>query len=364
MAFTRAGTPIARRAVQATLFAAWCVFWPWWLLERTRGLPGAFTGTGDRGAFEVIEWFTARPAGETLALLFAALLALCWLLLQALARLDRDGHARAAWRWALSSRSLCLCLSLVPPLSWWALSRLPTHAGREAALAAVTAAMAVALLAMPFFALNPATLARARLRRWWAPMWPGVLALVVCPLLVLALPEATGVLLDDLSAGMPVWYARALALPLALVVQACVILSTAVWLARGRGDLLRTSARRLCTWPFLRAYAGLQLIGCLALWSIAVPPLAFMAYDVFLAPQYADIARTTGHALPARIDPRPWPGEIRDALLLWITVTFATLNLLSLGRLFARFGAASVVPVAEVGPTAGDAGMGVDAIPS
>jgi hypothetical protein len=192
---TPQGRPALRSAVWALGFALWCLLWPAAIVATTWSLPGFMTLRGHDGLAEVVRmlmplplplWAMALGVG---AIAFAAM----WALLLLRRRCDPEGDAIAAVRWSFGSHRLnalvVVAVISVPLAMMGSVDDIAAWIGRfDVALARFFVAWwwlillllaAAAMLSMPFFLLNPDTLARERLRRWWRPYWPGVIAVVL-----------------------------------------------------------------------------------------------------------------------------------------------------------------------------------------
>ncbi len=272
--------------------------------------------------------------------LFLALFAAFWLSLQGLRRLDRTGDARAACRWALSSRSLNACLLLLSPLPILLVLLLsPQRTEADGAQTVWSIALFLLMLPMPFFVLNPATLQRSRLQRWWLPMWPGGWTILVCVMLSALLPALIGFALAPLGDVLS-GFSSAVIEWLASVIE-CIagILSMAIWLSRGRSDAVRAGLARLFTWSFLRTYSGYILICGMFFIIVAAPVLVCAMYLIFLDPQYEEWLQASGLQNPWGMEAIVRMGGIRGSWgMLAIAVPFGALSLFSNGRLLIQAG--------------------------
>lgn len=329
-----------RTAVYAAIFAVWCVGWVFGALEITRSLPGLMSLKGSKGAYELLPWFIGQPPWIVAVAFAVAAFLLAWLLLKLLYWLDREGEARAALRWALSSTSLNLLILLLPlVLIVMALAMTPSM--EEWIMTLVVAAVVLPLIVLtPFVAFNPVTLLPPQLQYWWRLKWPGWRPVVVALLLIAVLPELTGFASDAFVDGRP-WSVWVGIQSLEIVIDSLAeIAAVVIWLSRGHRDEVLAGLARLANMRFLRAYLGYFLMIGLLVLPFAVPILVQSVYFIYVAPQYDGWAQQMGNQLP-------WSMQVFSkwkqlhALWAWLPLglPITALAWFCLGRLLVRYGA-------------------------
>ena len=334
-----------RTAAYAAIFAIWCLTWVFGALESTRPLPGLMSLQGTSGAYELLQWFTGQPLWM-IALGFAvAAFLVAWLPLKLLHWLDREGEARAALRWALSSRSLNLLIFAMPTVLI-AVGLALTPQIEEWVVALIGAAVIFPLIWLtPFVAFNPATLRPARLLYWWCAMWPGVWAVVMGLLLVGVLPELTRLATEAVADNGP-WFAWIGIGFLACAIDSVAeIIAAVFWLSRGRRRDTRDALAQIAKMRFLRTYLGFGLMIGLLVLPFAVPILVSTAYFVHVTPQYEIWGQQTGMPLPWLM--RTFSKlEAMRTLSAWLPLglPMTAVSLLCLGRLLVRHGVGGTEP--------------------
>jgi hypothetical protein len=291
----------ARDAAWALAFALWCVTWPAGIVLAGGTTPGFFSLRGGDGLREMVTVFLPLSYGTALFAWGVAAFAAMWALLRLRRWLDPEGQALDSIRWALSSRSLNLTLAMLM-LSTVLLIMLgeagvlvPWLMSIDIALGRFLVAwwwmillVAFAILSplIPLCLLNPDTLARDRLERWWRPFWPGfvaVLIAVTCWMLVPALMEHVWKYLPasvSVAVGIP---AQVLDY---LVVLACDLIAFSWWFSRKRATSAKVLGAQLFHWRTLRLYLGFDLLCVAWMLVVAVPVLLLAAFATHLGPQY------------------------------------------------------------------------------
>jgi hypothetical protein len=328
-----------RTAAYAAIFAIWCVAWVFGAFESTRPLPGLMSLQGTGGAYELLRWFIGQPPWLVAVGFAVTAFLVAWLPLKLLHWLDREGEARAALRWALSSGSLNLLVFAMPAVLI-AVGLAVAPRIEEWLVALIGAVVIVPLIwLMPFLAFNPATLRPARLVYWWRAMWPGWRPVVAALLLTGVLSGLTGFASDAVADNGP-WFAWVGIGLLAYGIDSVAeIIAAVLWLSRDRCNDTRDGLAQIANLRFLRAYVGLDLvIGLLAL-PFVVPILVCSVYFVHVTPHYEIWAQQTGM-------PLPWSMQIFSKLKplhslgAWLPLGLpaTALSLLCLGRLLVRHG--------------------------
>ncbi|MFZ2752069.1 MAG: hypothetical protein WAZ48_01365 [Lysobacteraceae bacterium] len=329
----------------ALTFSAWCVLWVFGVLEITRPLPGLISLKGSGGAYEMLRWFTGQPPWMVAVVLAVATFLLMWLPLKLLHWLDREGAARAALHWTLSSGSLNLLIFLLPAVLVM-VGLLLTPRLETWVMTMMIAAVIFPLIALtPFAAFNPATLHQARLHHWWHMKWPGWRQVIVALLLIVVLPVLTGfvteALADDRSWPITVGI-ESLGSVIDIVAE---ILAVVNWLSFGRREEVRSGLARISNARFLRAYLGYSLMIGLLVLPFAVPILVHSAYFAYAAPQYDDWAQRAGAQMPWAIQVFSSTKQLQ-ATWAWLSLGLpaTALSLLCLGRLLAEHGVGGLKP--------------------
>lgn len=354
--------PEFREALWSLAFALWCVAWPAGLVLAGGATPGFLSQHGDSGLRELVEaglplsYRAALYAWGTLA--FAAM----WTLLRLRRWLDPQGLSGAAVRWSFSSRSLNLtvvmlvlaaCL-LVGAAQWdVAVARLgrmsPDIARFLVSWWWLILVIALAILSplLPLCLLNPDTLARDRLERWWRPFWPGFAALGVAVVCWQAMPMLTEFLLDAMPASTPTPLEASLQALEYLLILACDLIAYAWWFSRGRMLDAKALGRRVFRWSTLRVYVGFELLAAAFVLVAGIPVLFMTVFFIYIAPQYVEW-QASGHVdMPVAYGALiRWARDIDETMLMFVPVYVAGLFLfIAQGRLLYRCAmAASAIP--------------------
>ncbi|MBW8849553.1 MAG: hypothetical protein JF600_02115 [Xanthomonadales bacterium] len=281
----------------AAACALWVALWPLSLLEGTRGSPGLLDLSRDRGAYDFVAILYRGPD----VVVHLSLFLVAWLAFRAMFGLalwlDRERRMVAAARWALRVHSVRWSFALV---AIWAIVVGVAPATWREPLGRVAAVLVfLPMLAAHFITGRPQTLLQAGDVGGWRPWWPGWRAAV---LVVVGLPLLSdGVeVLGAIVAGPGGWAVEAVSASAVFPLQIAIdLMAAAVWFGYGRTPAFARAWRGLCRPDFLRSYlAGYVFLGiatCLAL----APILVLGVLLVYIAPQYEDMARTTGSELPA-----------------------------------------------------------------
>lgn len=337
--------PDLRVVLHALIFSAWCVLCVFGVFEMTRPLPGLMSLKGTGGAYEMLRWFTGQPPWMVAIAFAVAAFLLMWLLLKLLYWLDREGRARAALRWALSSGSLNLLIVLLP-VGLIAIALLLTPRLEEWVMTVIVAAVIFPLIALtPFAAFNPATLYQPQLLHWWHLKWPGWRQVMVALLLIEAIPVLTGFATDALADGRS-WTVTVGIESLGSVIDILAeVLAVVNWLSFGRRGEVRSGLARISNVRFLRAYLGYTLMTGLLVLPFAVPILVHSAYFAYVAPQYDDWAQRMGAQMPWAIHVLSGTKQLQ-AMWAWLPLGLpaTALSLLCLGRLLAEHGVGGLKP--------------------
>lgn len=331
--------PDVRILCYALTFSAWCVLWVFGVFEITRPLPGLISMKGSGGAYEVLRWFTGQPPWMVAVVFAVAAFLLLWLPLKLLHWLDREGAARAALHWALSSRSLNLLMFLLPAILVM-VGLLLTPRLETWVMTMIVAAVIFPLIALiPFAAFNPATLHQPRLQHWWHLKWPGWKQVMVALLLIEAIPVLTGFAIDALADGKS-WPVTVGIESLGSVIDILAeVLAVVNWLSCGRREDVRSGLARISNARFLRAYLGYTLMIGLLVLPFAVPILVHSMYFIYVAPQYEYWTQRVGAQMPWAIHVFSSTKQLR-AMWAWLPLGLpaTALSLLCLGRLLAEHG--------------------------
>lgn len=354
--------PEFREALWSQAFALWCVAWPAGLVLAGGATPGFLSQRGDSGLRELVEAGLPLSYGAALfawgTLAFAAM----WTLLRLRRWLDPQGLSGAAVRWSFSSRSLNLtvvmlvlaaCL-LVGAAQWdVAVARLgrmsPDIARFLVSWWWLILVIATAILSplLPLCLLNPDTLARDRLERWWRPFWPGFSALLIAVVCWQAMPMLTGSLLDAMPASTPTPLEASLQALEYLLILACDLIAYAWWFSRGRMLDAKALGRRFFRWSTLRVYLGFDLLAAAFVLVAGIPVLFMTVFFIYIAPQYVDW-QASGHVdMPVAYGALiRWARDIDETMLMFVPVYAAGLFLfIAQGRLLHRYAmAASAIP--------------------
>lgn len=361
---SHARRPDIREALWALAFALWSVAWPAGIVLAGGSTPGFMSQRGDAGLREVVEAFVPLSYGLALFAWGVLAFAVMWSLLRLRRWLDPDGQSRAAIRWAFSSRSLNLtliALALAVFVLTWAgqsesaavwLGRISPRLVRFLVawwwLILMIASAILAPLAL-LCLLNPRTLARERLERWWRPFWPGPAALVIAVLCWLVMRMVLDVALDAVATYVAgAWLVPLHALEY-LVLLVCDLVAFAWWFSRGRMADAKALGACFLRWGILRAYVGLDLLFATFFLVLAVPAIWLSIFTTHIGPQYEDWHKTGAVDVPAAyMLLMDWlriaHGKIMPGFLaaLWL---FDLLLAVALGRLlYRRAMAAGAIP--------------------
>lgn len=305
---TRALRPEFREALWSLAFALWSVAWPAGMVLAGGSTPGFMSQSGDAGLREVVEAFVPLSYGAALFAWGVLAFAVMWALLRLWRCLDPDRQSVAAVRWALSSRSLNLtlfALALAAFLLIWAgqsdsavawLGRISPRLVRFLVswwwlilMIAVAVFSPLALLCL----LNPRTLARDRLERWWRPFWPGIAGLAVAVACWQAIPTLTTIAIDALPESIPMaWLVPLHALDYLLLV-ACDLIALAWWFSRGRLPDAKMLGAHFFRGNTLRAYLGFELLTVAFFLVLIFPVMLLYFFAIYIGPQY-DEWQTSG----------------------------------------------------------------------
>lgn len=289
----------ARDAAWALAFALWCAAWPAGIVLAGGTTPGFFSLRGEDGLREMVTVFLPLSYGTALFAWGAVAFAAMWALLRLRRWLDPEGRAPDAIRWALSSRSLNLALVLLAlsivvlvqlgdagVLASWLMS-IDIALGRFLVmwwwlilLVAIAILSPLAMLCL----LNPGTLARDRLERWWRPFWPGFVAVLVAMLCWGLVP----LLIEHARRFLPESVALWIPLQLLdyLIILACDLAAFSWWFSRYLASNAGALGARLFRWHTLRLYIGFDLLCSAWVLVIAVPVLLLAVFATYFGPQY------------------------------------------------------------------------------
>jgi hypothetical protein len=350
----RAQRPELREALLSLAFALWCVAWPAGLVLAGGSTPGFLSLRGDAGLRELVE--AGLPLSYSAALFAWGVLAFAgmWALLRLRRWLDPDGLSGAALRWAFSSRSLNLT---VAALTLAAL--LLIEAGQSDSIVAwlgrlspeiarflvswwwliLLIAFAILSPLLPLCLLNPHTLARDRLERWWRPFWPGFAALTVAIVCWWVMPTLATIVLDGMPASRPVpWQVILHALEYLLFLL-CDLVVFAWWFSRGRLSDAKVLGAYFFRWSTLRAYVGFDL-SVAAFVLVPIVPMLFMsAFGIYIAPQYVAWQESAIVDMPVAYGSLiEWAQDLREKMpgLLSLLELAGLLLVIAQGRLLYR----------------------------
>lgn len=346
------GRSALRPAAWALAFALWCLLWPAAFVATTWSLPGFMTLRGHGGLAEVVRMLMPLPLWATALGLGAIAFAAMWALLLLRRRCDPEGDAIAAVRWSFGSRSLnaliAVALVSVPLAMMGSIDGTAAWIGRfDIGLARFFVAWwwlillvlaAAAMLSMPFFLLNPDTLARERLQRWWRPYWPGAIAIV----LVLSYGLAS-VLLSLVYTASPrhpgiwVWPLDAIGEVALSALQLAVL---GVWLNRTRSSPPAALARAFRRETILR-WVSLELFWFALVAVMAVPVLCLSIFREFFAPQYSVWARAGVVEIPPALQVLMSLADnaiLHEGIVAPVSFCLGLYALVSAGRLLVRLG--------------------------
>lgn len=319
----------------AVVFAGWCWLWLWLLFEATVPYPGIFTLTGDRGAYELPELMTGRPARVVFVAFY--LFALLPPLLLGMARgwLDPDGEGTRALRWSFGSWRLDATAAAAFLLILAA--ALFPEPGDEIMAVSIAGFAALLGATAPFFAWNALTLSKPTLDGWWVPRWPGWRALLWA-LALFAISTAIGLgvgvfasIHRSASLILPLWAAEWLAHVLLGLAAA------AIWLKRGRFGAIRSDLSRVLRWRVLGPSLWQNLWLGLSLMAWVWPFLAAAMLAIFVIPQYEEVASSRGEGLPVLLRTIASIGRA-SGIFIMAAVPAAVFVLLAQGRLLVRRG--------------------------
>lgn len=298
---SHARRPDIREALWSLAFALWSVAWPAGIVLAGGSTPGFLSLHGDAGLREVVEARVPLSYGTALFTWGVFAFAVMWVLLRMQRWLDPDRQSVLAVRWALSSRSLNLTLSALV-LAAFLLIWVEQSDSAVAWLGHISPWIARFLVAwwwlilLIIFAilsllvslclLNPWTLARDRLDRWWRPFWPGLIALVIAAACWLGVRMLLDIALEAIPASVPdpwfvVWHALEF-----VILTVSDLAAFALWFSRGR----MADAKALCScffrWSSLRLYLGFDLL-LATFWVVsAFPVLLLYGFAIYIGPQY------------------------------------------------------------------------------
>lgn len=288
-----------RDAAWALAFALWCVAWPAGIVLAGGTTPGFFSLRGDDGLREMVTVFLPLSYGTALSAWGVVSFAAMWALLRLRRWLDPDGQSLGAIRWALSSRSLNLTLAAMTVLI--ASLILMTETGWPVPSIAFSGLIVFitkwgwlllggALILLSIWAslclLNPRTLARDRLERWWQPFWPGVAAVAVALLCWQVVPLLTGLLQGSVFASLPPAGWLVVQAIDYVILTACDLVAFAWWFSRASGENARAVVARLFDRRVLRLYVGFDLLMGVLVLAAAVPVMLMSMFATYVAPQY------------------------------------------------------------------------------
>jgi len=265
------------------------------------------------GALELLELPSGLPYPKVLAAIFLACMLPPLLLGMLRGWWDRQGRAFEAIFWPF--RSVVFWL---PCLLWilGGIALLVLVRNRDYVDLAVMLVSLLALVALPFFCLNPSTLDAPCPSRWWRPAWPGWLAMLscmaiwaVCQIMSFVIGELTGI-------GLGAWVAIGLSLFDELMAASAFVLGGAIWLNRGRWPHARSDLRRAAQYGFIGEYAWQSLFVALVAFAAAVPLLVIVAEGVFVLPQYDQWLKDSAVEAPW------WFGVLTDTYRRTVTVGF------------------------------------------
>lgn len=359
---TSQGRSALRPAAWALAFALWCLLWPAAIIATTWSLPGFMTLRGQGGLAEVVRMQVPLPLWATALAIGAFAFAAMWALLLLRRRCDPEGDAIAAVRWSFGSRSLnaliVVALVSVPLAMMGSIDGTAAWIGRfDVGLARFFVAwwwlillvlVAAAMLAMPFFLLNPDTLARERLRRWWQPYWPGVIAVVL-----MLLYGLVSVFLSIVYTASPrhpgiwVWPLDAIGEVALSALQLAVL---GVWLNRTRSSPAAALVRAFRR-DAIRRWVSLELFWFALVAVMAVPVLCLNIFQEFFAPQYSVWARAGVIEIPPALQVLMSLADsaiLHDGVVAPLSLCLGLYVLVSAGRLLVRLGSGA--------PPAGEAG--------
>ncbi|HEY1137459.1 MAG TPA: hypothetical protein VGE64_08200 [Xanthomonadaceae bacterium] len=292
-----------RDTAWALLFALWCVAWVTGLVAATQGAPEIVTLQGNAGLRQTVATFIPLPYGVALFAWGVTAFVPMWVLLRLRRRLDPDGQCMASIRWSLSSKGfnlavmvLAITASLVAlagaseTFQAWSRSISPEVVRFLSAWWFLLLLIASALFLIPVLMclLNPHTLARDRLERWWRPFWPGVAASAVAIACWGVIPALAEYLLDASLDWNHAWVFIPLLALNYLVAAASDLIAFAWWFSMRRTRHAVALAARLFRWSTLRAYLGFDLALAVAMIVIAVPVLLLSIFTLYVVPQYDD----------------------------------------------------------------------------
>ncbi len=350
---TSQGRSALRPAAWALAFALWCLLWPAAIIATTWSLPGFMTLRGQGGLAEVVRMQVPLPLWATALAIGAFAFAAMWALLLLRRRCDPEGDAIAAVRWSFGSRSLnaliVVALVSVPLAMMGSIDGTAAWIGRfDVGLARFFVAwwwlfllvlVAAAMLAMPFFLLNPDTLARERLRRWWQPYWPGVIAVVL-----MLLYGLVSVFLSIVYTASPrhpgiwVWPLDAIGEVALSALQLAVL---GVWLNHDARRSLGTALARAFRRETVRRWVSLELFWFALVAVMAVPVLCLNIFREFFAPQYSVWGRAGVVEIPPALQALMSLADsaiLHEGIFAPLSLCLGLYALVSAGRLLVRLG--------------------------
>lgn len=297
-AWQRAGI---RDIAWALLFALWCVAWVAGLVASTQGAPDVVNVQGNTGLRQTVAMLIPLPYGVALFAWGVIAFVVMWGLLRLRRWLDPQGQCMASIRWSLSSKAFNLVVMAVAATAslvavggasetsqaW--LGRISPEAVRFlSAWGFLLLLIAYALFLIPVVMclLNPHTLARDRLERWWRPFWPGVAASVVAIACWGVIPALAEYFVDASLDWTHAWLLVPVLALSYLLASASDLVAFAGWFSMRRMRHAIALAARLFRWSTVRAYLGFDLVIAVATIVIAVPVLLLSAFTIYVVPQY------------------------------------------------------------------------------
>lgn len=290
-----------RDAAWALLFALWCVGWVAGIVASTQGAPDIVSVQGNTGLRQTVAMLIPLPYGLALFAWGVIAFVVMWGLLRLRRWLDPQGQCMASIRWSLSSKAFNLVVMAAAIIASVVavagasetLQAWLGHVSPEAArflsawwFPSLLIAYALFLIPVLMCLLNPHTLARDRLERWWRPFWPGVAASAVAIACWGLIPALAEYLLDVSLDWTHAWVFIPLLALNYLLVSASDLVAFAGWFSMRRTRHAIALAARLFRWSTLRAYLGFDLVLMVATIVIAVPVLLLSAFTIYVVPQY------------------------------------------------------------------------------
>ncbi len=347
---TPQGRSTLRPVAWALGFALWCLLWPAAIVATTWSLPGVITLRGHHGLAEDVRMLVPLPLGVTALAIGVLAFAAMWALSLLRRRCDPEGDAIAALRWSFGSRSLNILVALA--MASVPLAMMGSSDGAAAWLGRFVpelpgllrmwwwfvpvAAAVVAMLSMPFFLLNPDTLARERLQRWWRPCWPGAIAVLL--MLLYGFASFFQSIAYNVSPRHPgIWV-----LPLnaigEIALSALQLAVLGVWLNRPRSSLGAALARAFRRHA-IRRWVSLELFWFALVAVMAVPVLSLRVFALYFAPQYSEWGRTGVVEIPPALQALMSFTDVailQEGIVVPLSLCLGLYALISAGRLLVR----------------------------